>query len=113
MPRQVRLRPRARADLSDIWDHTVAQWSVAQAEAYLGGLDAVLTLIAAQPEIARLRPEFSPPVRLHPYRRHVIVYRAEDTAIEVVRILHARSNWAVLLGESGGADQAPIAFVRD
>lgn len=102
MPREIRLRPRARDDLSDIWDHTVREWSVAQAEVYLAGLDPVLRLIPDQPDIARIRDEFTPPVRIHPYRQHIVIFVADDAVLDVIRILHTRSNWAGLLAEPGG-----------
>ena len=40
MIRQVKLRPRAEADLDGIWDYTVDTWSEAQAVDYLSGMDA-------------------------------------------------------------------------
>lgn len=46
MIRQVKLRPRAEADLDDIWDYTVETWSEAQAVDDLSGMDAALMLTA-------------------------------------------------------------------
>lgn len=97
MIRQVRLRPRAEADLDDIWDYTVDTWSEVQAVDYLSGMDAALKLLAEFPEMARLRQEFTPPVRIHPYRKHLIIYIADESFIDVVRIVHARTNWSALL----------------
>ena len=92
-------RPRAEADLAAIWDYSVATWSEAQAESYLRGLEDTLALLAAHPEMARLRPEFRPPVRLFPYRQHLVVFMAEAGALEVIRVLHARTDWSVLLDD--------------
>lgn len=97
--RTVALRPAAEADLESIWRHTVEMWSEAQAEAYLMGLDSVLRLLAEFPEIARLREEFRPPMRIHPYRAHLILYQADTAALDVVRIVHARSDWTTLLSD--------------
>lgn len=94
-----RLTPAAQVDLDDIWETTVAQWSVDQAEAYLRGLWKTLDVLIFQPKIARERHEIVPPVRLHPYRSHVIIYRIEGDFIEVVRLVHHRRNWIALLGE--------------
>ncbi|MEQ8897959.1 MAG: type II toxin-antitoxin system RelE/ParE family toxin [Roseovarius sp.] len=99
MSRQVLLRPRAEADLADIWDYTVGAWSEAQAVSYLTGLDATLGLLAEFPETARLREEFVPPVRIHPYRAHLIVFLADDSVLDVVRVMHARPNWQAFLTE--------------
>ena len=99
MSRQVLFRPKAEADLNDIWAYTVSEWSRDQAIAYLRGLDAVITLLCAFPGMARERPEFSPPVRLYPYRSHIVVYLAHDESLYVIRLLHAKSDWQSLLGE--------------
>lgn len=99
MIRTVRLRPKAEADLDEIWAWTVARWSETQAIAYLEGMEAGFRLLAEYPEIARLRQELSPPVRLYRYRRHVIVFRAGDAGLEILRVLHSRANWQSLLAE--------------
>ena len=99
MIRQVKLRPRAEADLDGIWDYTVDTWSEAQAVDYLSGMDAALKLLAEFPEMARLRQEFTPPVRIHPYRKHLIIYIADESFIDVVRVVHAQANWSALFTE--------------
>ena len=46
-------------------------------------------MLAASPYIAPERGEFDPPVRLHPYEKHLIVYRIEkDGQILIIRVLH-------------------------
>ena len=52
-----------------------------------------LDLIADNPRIARERAEFNPPVRLHPYQSHTIVYLLNDMGVLVVRVLHGRQDW--------------------
>ncbi|WP_323770657.1 type II toxin-antitoxin system RelE/ParE family toxin [Antarctobacter sp.] len=66
MARPYRLTPAAQADLDAIWDHTVAAWSMDQAEAFLRGLEDVLRLLCAHPEMARERFETTPPVPYTP-----------------------------------------------
>ena len=101
-PLRLALAPAARRDLDEIWDHTVRGWGAAQAERYLRGLQRVLQTLQEFPELARERPEFRPPVRLHPYRRHLVVYRVEGDDLVVLRILHQRRNWQVLLADPPG-----------
>lgn len=96
MTRRLALSPRAEADLESLWYFTVREWTVAQAERYLAGLRDVFSLLADHPEIARLRTEIAPPVRLHPYRAHLVIFIATDTAVEILRVVHSRSDWAVL-----------------
>lgn len=99
MTHRVTLRPAAEADLSEIWDYTVEAWSEDQAEIYLTGLGQAFDRLAQFPEMARLRTEFTPPVRILPYQSHLIVYLAEGDLIDVIRVLHSRANWTTLMAE--------------
>ncbi|MEO9862577.1 MAG: type II toxin-antitoxin system RelE/ParE family toxin [Yoonia sp.] len=95
----VALRPAARADLDAIWDYTVTTWSQDQAVTYLGGLGQVFDKLAQFPEMARLRDEFTPAVRIMPYQRHLVIYTADDTTLDVIRVVHSKANWAALLAD--------------
>lgn len=66
-----------------------------QAEHYVAGLMAVIELLAAQPTMARERAEYDPPLRLHRYGSHVIVYRAEAPGIHILRLRRGREDWSV------------------
>ena len=88
-----RLTPAARADLEAIWRYTAERWSVAQAEAYLTGLKAMLDGLIVNPRIARERTELTPPVRIHPYGSHIIIYTIATDHLAVIRVRHAREDW--------------------
>jgi len=55
--------------------------------------------LSEQPEIARLRGEFSPPVRIHPYGSHVIVYETVESELAIIRVLHDQRNILCMLGK--------------
>ena len=97
--RELRLRPAARADLDGIWKRGAERWSVAQADAYLRSLGATFQLLREFPELAHERTEIVPPVRVHPHRAHLIVYRVTEVAVEVIRVLYSRQDWHTLLRE--------------
>lgn len=99
MSLRLSFRPKAEADLAAIWDYTQQTWSAVQAEAYLRGLEDTLSLLAAHPQMARPRAEFSPEVRLFPYRQHLVIFALRADALEVIRVVHARSDWAVLFDD--------------
>ena len=99
MPLDLRLRQQAITDLDDIWDYTCTTHGAAQAVSYLNELDATFHLLTEHPEMARIREEFDPPVRLHPHREHLVIYRIEEAHLEVLRILHRRANWSEFLSE--------------
>ncbi|WP_354317614.1 type II toxin-antitoxin system RelE/ParE family toxin [Sinorhizobium fredii] len=51
----IRLTPRARADLEDIWQYAAETWSVEQADRYIESLSGTLEGLLAMPEMARER----------------------------------------------------------
>lgn len=99
MTRRLVLRPAAEADLSDIWDYTAERWSLKQARAYASGMTHLLFLLCDQPEIAPLFGTLTPPVRIHRFRSHLVIFTADDKTVEVIRVLHMRSNWAEALAQ--------------
>lgn len=45
-------------------------------------------MLAATPEIAVERRDFQPPVRVHHYEKHLIIYVITNKGILIVRVLH-------------------------
>lgn len=99
MTRGIVFSAQADIDRDHIWDYTAERRSVAQAETYLMGLDRLLQLLADHPQIARERRDLVPPVRLHQYQSHLVIFTADDTTLMVIRVVHSRSNWQALLAE--------------
>lgn len=64
-----------------------------QAESYSDGLESTFQFLADYPQAARLRAEMARPVRAHPYKSHLIIYRADQGGILIIRIRHAREDW--------------------
>ena len=86
-----RLRPKAEADLEDIWRYSASHWSDRQADSYIEAVLDALDLLAKEP--LRGRPaDFRQGYRKHPVRSHFIFYRQYGSQIDVVRILHQRMN---------------------
>ncbi|KQT65792.1 MULTISPECIES: type II toxin-antitoxin system RelE/ParE family toxin [unclassified Aureimonas] len=93
-----RLTREAVADLSRLYIDGFETFGSRQADRYAEGLEATLGRIAAYPRMACERPEFDPPLRLHPYGSHLIVYLiSEDEDVLVIRILNARQDWQAAL----------------
>lgn len=90
-----RLSQAAEEDLIGIWLHGADRHGPAQADRYQDGLEATFGLLAQFPELARERPELTPPLRVHPFGSHMILYLVRpDGSIFVVRVRHAREDWA-------------------
>ena len=44
--------------------------------------------------MARQRRELSPPMRIHPFKAHLLIYRIEeDGDILIVRVRHGHEDW--------------------
>lgn len=91
---KIHKRPLAEEDLVDIWLYGYGQWGIAQADAYADDLEAQFVMLANTPGICRERTEFKPPVRIHHYVSHLIIYTAEGDRIIIVRVLHHRMDIA-------------------
>ncbi|MDP2697052.1 type II toxin-antitoxin system RelE/ParE family toxin [Thalassospira sp.] len=91
------LTHKAIADLDDIWRYSAETWSVAQADRFIDDLVHLFDILADMPTMARERPEFSPPVRLHPFGSSLIVYRVDPDHITILRLLGGSQNWQDIL----------------
>jgi toxin ParE1/3/4 len=89
------LSVEAEGDIIAIAEQGVRLFGVQQARRYHDDLFTVLGLIADNPRIAQERVEIEPPVRIHPVKAHLIVYRVtEDDTVFVIRIRHGHEDWA-------------------
>ena len=98
--KEYRLSPAAQSDLSGIWDYTAEMWSPDQATPTCAALAKSSKSLCSHPEIARERTEIDPPVRLHPYRSHLIIYRIADDHLAIIRVVHNRQHWQALLNDA-------------
>lgn len=93
MPR-FRLTCAAVDDLTAIFLEGIEQFGLPQADAYHKGLSAIFALLADYPHAARLREEISPPVRVHPYKAHLVIYEVDDDdEVIILRVRHGREDW--------------------
>ncbi|CAM2842982.1 Toxin ParE4 [Methylobacterium mesophilicum] len=65
-----------------------------RAERSCAGLKALFALLAENPLMARLRADIVRPVRLYPYRAHVVASVEPADSILIVRALPGRQDWA-------------------
>lgn len=96
-PTQYRLTPKALDDLHALWRYSAETWSLDHADRLIDGFERCFSRLVAMPELARERPEFNPPVRIHTHDRHLIVYTVKDDHILVLRLLSGYQNWHALL----------------
>ena len=89
-----RLTRKAADDIVAIFQDGVGLFGVEQAEKYHLGMAQVFALLAENSEMAREREEITPPVRIHPYGAHLIVYLVEQNRdVLIVRVRHGHEEW--------------------
>jgi toxin ParE1/3/4 len=86
---QVFKRPRAEADLLDIWGY-IAQDSPANADRMLDRLGETMNRLAAMPLMGQARFDLAPGLRMFPVGNYLIFFRPIQDGIEVIRVLHGK-----------------------
>lgn len=87
MPR-IRFTHSAETDLLELWV-TIAEENLNAADNVLDVIQSTATLLAAQPEMGRARPELAEGLRSLPTRTpYLIFYLPEDDGLLIVRVLH-------------------------
>ncbi len=86
---KVVLRQEAINDLSDIWEYTLHNWSVNQAENYYQKLNIACKEIGENPDIGKNYPEISKYIFGLKTEKNIIFYQQiSNVEIEIIRILH-------------------------
>lgn len=88
-----RLSEAADGDIVRLYADGVDQFGLSQADRYHDALFDIFDLLAENPEMARERSELSPPMRVHPFNSHIIIYQIEGDDILIVRVRHGREDW--------------------
>lgn len=87
---EYRLSPRARSDLDELFDYTVAEWGLPQALRYADLIETACANLAEAPLQGRGCAEIRPGYRRHNVEKHVIYFLVTQYGIAVIRILHRR-----------------------
>jgi toxin ParE1/3/4 len=93
-----RLSSLAELDLEEIWSYVAEDASTNTADRLIDAVIERLELLAEQPGMGRLRPEFGAGVRSFVVENHVIYYRHDDDVL-IARILHGRRDQAAAWSE--------------
>jgi len=89
----LRLSEAARADIRAIYRQSIEAFGVAQADAYAAGLRGSIKRLAEFPESAPLQNNLTRPVRILPFRSHIVIYAVDPDGVHILRVRHAREDW--------------------
>lgn len=87
---RIQKSPQSETDLENIWLYSFETWDEAQADRYYDALAKGINQLASNPEIGRSRDDIREGYRSIQINRHIVFYRIEGQAIDVVRVLHER-----------------------
>jgi toxin ParE1/3/4 len=90
--RRLEFSADAEADLQAIAHFTEESWGREQAGQYLADLWAAFERIQMFPHSGKEQPDIAAGMRSAVAEKHVVLYRASDKAIRVMRIVHGRSS---------------------
>jgi toxin ParE1/3/4 len=88
-----RISKAADRDFRKIYAHGIRTFGKARAAQYSNDMKAAFRHIADNPLLNRERIDVAPPVRVHVFHSHLILYRTEERGVLIGRILHGRENW--------------------
>jgi toxin ParE1/3/4 len=89
---RIRKTQLAETDLDIIYRFGFERFGALQADQYANELFDLFELLAFSPLIERERLEFARPVRIHPFKSHVVVYEIQGDALVILRVLSRHQN---------------------
>ena len=95
-------------DLRSIRAYTLEMWGKDQEVNYLNRIWERFELLRVDPARYRPRPDLFPGCRIATEGKHVILFRAGEDSLEIVRVLHAAMDFKRHVAlESQGFEESP------
>jgi toxin ParE1/3/4 len=91
--RRIEFTPKAQRDIREIWDCSVERFGFEKAEAYLRELQRATETVAEDPRRGYACDNIRSGYRKFPVGSHIVFFRASESRIVTVRILHQRMDF--------------------
>ena len=101
MKRHLRYHSSAQRDFIGIADWSMQQWGKSRTRRYLNEIEAQVQSIVENPMIGHDAGLPRPGLRRITAGRHTIFYIADESTVQIVRILHEAMDFGTRLGETG------------
>ena len=85
-----KLSGKAAEDFASIYEYTLLNFGMQQADDYTEAMENMLTSIVHSPFLGRECPEIAQDLRRIDYRLNAIFYRIREKDIFILRILHQK-----------------------
>jgi len=86
--RPITLRPKAIADLEDIFNYSVQEFGITRAEHYILELNEAFTNLADGPHIGNDYGYVKPDLKGVAVVSHIVFFKYTDTQLIVIRVFH-------------------------
>ena len=94
----------AVSDLQSIRSYTLERWGAEQEQSYLDALWQKFEEILTEPQRWRRRDDLFPDCQIAAHGKHVILFRIENSVLQIVRILHGAMDFPRRLQEDHEAE---------
>ena len=89
-----KLSGKASADVEDIFEYTIVNFGIEQAQRYLLGMGDCFQALTENALRGREASELAPELRRYEYQSHVVFYREMEQYTLIVRVLHKGMDFA-------------------
>lgn len=91
-----RLLPQAEADIAEIAVY-IAYDNKSAAHGWAASIFRQCERLSDMPQLGVARDDLRPGLRMMPTGKYIILYRQNEDAVEIVRVLDGRRQWQALL----------------
>lgn len=91
--RRIEFTPKAQRDVEEIWDYSFERFGFEKAEAYLRELQRAAETVAEDPRRGLACDNIRSGYRKFPVGSHILFFRASESRIVIVQILHQRMDF--------------------
>ncbi len=91
--RRIEFTPKAKRDIEEIWGYSFERFGFEKAEAYLRELQRAAETVAEDPRRGLACDNIRSGYRKFPVGSHIVFFRASESRIVIVRILHQRMDF--------------------